>query len=61
MPLRGLDALTLEPFVNPCGTDRTTVQRLLELDRPSSAGLEKAAGLIKKVHSDLARVTEVTF
>jgi len=34
---------------------------LLEMDRPSSTGLQKAAALVRKIHNDLARVTEVSY
>jgi hypothetical protein len=34
---------------------------LYEMDRPSSAGLEKAVALVKKIHSDLQRVTEISY
>lgn len=34
---------------------------LMELDRPSSKGLEKAAALVVKVHNDLQRVTEISY
>ena len=34
---------------------------MLELDRPSSKGLDRAAKVVKLVHSDLARTTEITY
>ena len=34
---------------------------LFEMDRPSSAGLEKAVQLVKQIHSDLQRVTEISY
>lgn len=34
---------------------------LLEMDRASSRGLERAAAKVKQLHADLARTTEITY
>ena len=52
------DALSYQKSDGSGGIDGSI---LYELDRPSSAGLQKAAALIENCHAELARTTEISY
>mmetsp|Transcript_19656 Transcript_19656/g.59597 ORF Transcript_19656/g.59597 Transcript_19656/m.59597 type:complete len:382 (-) Transcript_19656:354-1499(-) len=52
------DAFSYDPVKGIGGIDGSI---LLEMDRSSSKGLEKAAAKVRQLHSDLARTTEITY
>jgi len=52
------DAFSYDPATGTGGIDGSI---LLEMDRTSSKGLEKAAAKVRQLHADLKRTTEITY